>query len=244
MVKVAVLVDGGYFLKRLPAVRPDVDARDPEAVARSIWQLVRRHLEQLNEVWKAPDVYQLLFRTFYYDARPYNRKAHKPVSGTAIDYAKTDQAQFRERLFDALRSSRNVAVRLGEVRREVGRSWVLRADAQNALLSGRRGVDDLTDEDFALAIRQKGVDMRIGLDIASLTLKGQVDTIVLVAGDADFVSAAKLARREGVRFVLDPLWQNVPPDLNEHIDGLTSGFPKPRPPPVSSASRQHPAAGA
>ena len=228
MIKAAILIDGGYFLKRLPAVRPDVEATDPEEVAKSVWQLVRRHLEQLNSVWQAPDIYQLLFRTFYYDARPYARKAHMPVSGAAIDYGKTDQARFREGLFDALRSSRNVALRLGEVRREVSRSWVLRPQAQDALLSGRRAVDDLVDEDFALAIRQKGVDMRIGLDIASLTIKRQVDTIILVASDSDFVSAAKLARREGVRFVLDPLWQNVPPDLNEHIDGLTSGFPPPR----------------
>ena len=228
MIKAAILIDGGYFLKRLPAVRPDVEATDPEEVAKSVWQLVRRHLEQLNSVWKAPDIFQLLFRTFYYDARPYARKAHKPVSGAAIDYGKTDQARFREGLFDALRSSRNVALRLGEVRREVSRSWVLRPQAQDALLSGRRAVGDLVDEDFALAIRQKGVDMRIGLDIASLTIKRQVDTIILVAGDSDFVSAAKLARREGVRFVLDPLWQNVPPDLNEHVDGLTSGFPPPR----------------
>ena len=228
MIKVAILVDGGYFLKRLPTVRPDVDATDPEEVVKSVWQLARSHLAQLNEVWGASDPYQLLYRTFYYDAPPYSRKAHRPVSGAAVDYAKTDQARFRERLFDALRSSRNVALRLGEVRRAVDRSWVLRAEAQDALLSGRCSVGDLTDDDFTLAIRQKGVDMRIGLDIATLTLKRQIDTIVLVAGDADFVSAAKLARREGVGFVLDPLWQSVPPDLNEHIDGLTSGFPKPR----------------
>jgi uncharacterized LabA/DUF88 family protein len=48
--------------------------------------------------------------------------------------------------------------------------------------------------------------------------------IILVAGDADFVPAAKLARREGVHFILDPLWQNVSGDLLEHIDGLRSGF--------------------
>ena len=36
--------------------------------------------------------------------------------------------------------------------------------------------------------------------------------------------AAKLARREGVLFILDPLWQNVSDDLLEHIDGLRSGF--------------------
>lgn len=228
MIKCAILIDGGYFLKRLPAVRPDVDMADPDAVARSVWQLVRRHLDQLNDVWKAADSSQLLYRTFYYDARPYARKAHLPVSGTAIDYAQTDQARFRERLFDALHSSRNVAVRLGDVRRDVDRSWVLKAIAQKGLLDGAVSVAELDDGDFVPAIRQKGVDMRIGLDIASLTLKGQVDTIILVAGDADFVPAAKLARREGVQFVLDPLWQRVPADLNEHIDGLTSGFPKPR----------------
>ncbi len=228
MIQVAILIDGGFFLKRLPAVRPDVDAADPEDVARSIRQLVHRHLEHLNEVWRTPDAYQLLFRTFYYDARPYSRKAHKPISGAAIDFAKTDQANFRQQLFDALRSSRNVALRLGDVQKEIDRSWVLRANAQKALLNGRRSVRDLTDDDFVLAIRQKGVDMRIGLDIASLTLRRQANTIVLVSGDSDFVSAAKLARREGVQFVLDPLWQTIPPDLNEHIDGLTSGFPRPR----------------
>ena len=64
--------------------------------------------------------------------------------------------------------------------------------------------------------------MRIGLDIASITLKGQADTIVLVTGDSDFVPAANLARREGVEFVLDPMWQRVSDDLFEHIDGLFS----------------------
>ncbi len=69
--------------------------------------------------------------------------------------------------------------------------------------------------------------MRIGIDIASLTLKKQVDTIILVSGDSDFVPAAKLARREGIDFILDPLWQQINADLFEHIDGLQSGLPKP-----------------
>ena len=67
--------------------------------------------------------------------------------------------------------------------------------------------------------------MRIGIDITSLTLKRQVDKIVLVAGDSDFVPAAKLARREGVEFILDPMWRSVGSDLFEHIDGLWSGLP-------------------
>jgi len=40
--------------------------------------------------------------------------------------------------------------------------------------------------------------MRIGLDIASLAYKRQVNQVVLISGDSDFVPAAKLARREGI----------------------------------------------
>ena len=159
------------FLRRLPVVRPDVPSTDPEAVAGAVRQWVRRHLEQLNEAYQFQSPSQLPYRTFYYDARPYGDKAHRPVSNAAIDYAKTDQARFRKQLFDALRSSRNLAVRLGEVRKDRGRSWILDAEPQKALLNGRIAVGDLTDDDFAPALRQKGVDMRIGLDIASLTLK-------------------------------------------------------------------------
>jgi uncharacterized LabA/DUF88 family protein len=37
----------------------------------------------------------------------------------------------------------------------------------------------------------------------------------------------KIARREGVEFILDPMWQSVESELREHIDGLTSGFDQP-----------------
>ena len=88
------------------------------------------------------------------------------------------------------------ALRLGEVSKDTDRSWILRPEPQKRLLSGEIEVAGLVDADFVPALRQKGVDMRIGLDIASIALKRQADTIVLVAGDADFVPAAKLARRE------------------------------------------------
>lgn len=64
--------------------------------------------------------------------------------------------------------------------------------------------------------------MRIGLDIASLAYKKQTDQIILIAGDSDFVPAAKLARREGIDFILDPMWTTIKENLFEHIDGLMS----------------------
>lgn len=68
--------------------------------------------------------------------------------------------------------------------------------------------------------------MKIGIDIASLAYKKQVDQIILISGDSDFVPAAKLARREGIDFVLDPLWASIKPNLHEHIDGLRSNRKK------------------
>ena len=247
MTKAAILIDGGYFLKRLPTVRPDIDAHVPEEVVKSIRQLLWSHLNQLSRIYGVWDYtpndgseesrenrsqyiskpFRFLYRGFYYDAPPYEGKAHTPIDKRPIDYSKTNQAIFRRELFGILRRERNFALRLGEVRADRSQSWTLKPQAQKDLLSNRRAVADLTDDDFVPALWQKGVDMRIGLDIASITLKRQADIIVLVAGDADFVPAAKLARREGVRFILDPLWQNVSPDLSEHIDGLTSGFSRP-----------------
>ena len=43
-----------------------------------------------------------------------------------------------------------------------------------------------------------------------------------ISGDSDFVPAAKLARREGIDFILDPMQANVEPQLFEHVDGITS----------------------
>ncbi len=227
MIKTAILIDGAYFLARLPAVQGQVDASNAVDVAEAVSRLINSHLRQLNKVYDAPNPSQLLYRTFFYDARPYQAKAHTPVGRKAIDYGNSKQARFRNQLFSQLYGKRNLAVRLGDVRRAGKRSWTLKPGPQADLLAGQIGVQDLTDHDFTAALRQKGVDMRIGLDIASIALKRQADVIILVSGDADFVPAAKLARREGVQFVLDPLWQNISPDLYEHIDALRSGFPKP-----------------
>ena len=86
---------------------------------------------------------------------------------------------------------------------------------------------DLDSSHLMLGITQKGVDMRLGVDIVSIATKHQVSQIILISGDSDFVPAAKVARREGVDFVLDPMWSSISSDLAEHIDGLRSPMPRP-----------------
>ena len=67
-------------------------------------------------------------------------------------------------------------------------------------------------------IEQKGVDLRIGLDIARLALRDMVDIVVVVTGDSDLIPAFKFARREGVRVYLDHMGHGVKRELKVHTD--------------------------
>jgi len=214
----AVLIDGAFFLKRYRSVFVGGSGHTAQQIAKRAFWMALKHLEQQTER-------RQLYRIFFYDCPPLEKKLHNPVTGKAIDLAKSSEALFRRALHDELRKLRKVALRLGHLGETGG--WALKPDPTKSLLSKKITVADLTDSDVAYEVRQKGVDMRIGLDIASLSYKRQVDQIILVAGDSDFVPAAKLARREGVDFLLDPMWSNIHPSLHEHVDGLRSVCPKP-----------------
>lgn len=107
------------------------------------------------------------------------------------------------------------------------KNWSLRHGWTKDLIEGKIKLEDIRETDVTYDLRQKGIDMKIGVDIALLVLKKFVDQIVLVSGDADFVPASKLARREGVDFILDPMWTKIDDLLSEHIDGLHSTCPRP-----------------
>lgn len=214
----AVLVDASFFLKRYPSIFPDADPLDAAEVAATLHRLSLAHRDQRQGS-------QSLYRIFVYDCPPAMKKLHLPISKLPFDAALSDTAKFRTAFHAELRRLRKVALRLGHLGGSNG--WVLDARRADALVKRTITVADLSDADFRYDVRQKGVDMRVGLDIASLSYKRLVDQIVLIAGDADFVPAAKLARREGIDFVLDPMWANISVELREHIDGLRSTCAKP-----------------
>ena len=217
----AILVDAAFFLRRMPKIWPDFNKSSPE-VAKKLYEVSLAHLSQSVA---GKTLRRDLYRVFVYDCPPLEKKAHRPVTKTAIDFARTPEAAFRKSLHAELVKLRKVALRLGRLSDHS--DWRIHPQAVKDLLSGKRVVSTLTDKDFLYDVKQKGVDIRIGIDICSLTLKRQVDQIVLISGDPDFVPAAKLARREGVDFILDPMWSVIGLDLTEHIDGLRSTCPRP-----------------
>jgi len=212
----AILIDGDFFIRRY---RYLCGKQAAKKVATDLHWMCRRHLEQ-------PDGKRELYRIFFYDCPPLTKKEHNPVTGKAVDFSKTPTAVWRLAFHEELRRMRKVALRLGYLNERTGR-WTVNAKRLKELLAGRITVKELAESDVLYAVPQKGVDMRIGLDIASLAYKRLVAQIILVAGDSDFVPAAKLARREGIDFILDPMWATVRPDLHEHVDGMRTVFSRP-----------------
>lgn len=218
--KSAILIDGAYFIKRFRRIEPH-NAYNAERAADCAFRWALKHL-------KPPQGQKVrwdLYRIFFYDCPPLEKKLHNPITGKSIDFSKSKEAVFRKDLHQRLLNKRKVALRLGHL--SEASPWTIKPIKITELLAKRCEFSNLTEEDVMPGVRQKGVDMRIGVDVAALAFKKQVEQIVLLAGDADFVPAAKLARREGIDFVLDPMWQKVPAGLMEHVDGLRSTCPKP-----------------
>lgn len=156
----AVMVDAAFFLARAQRIFGKLV---PEEAARRLHGMA---LDHLNDGQGGHRVARL-YRIFVYDAPPAAWKGHQPVSKQAIDLSESATAKWRRAFHEKLRGMRKVALRLGEIPTSQVR-WELRPDALKDLINKRRTWDQLTDDDFRLSLRQKGVDMRLGLDIASV----------------------------------------------------------------------------
>lgn len=207
--KTAILVDGGFYRRRSQAVLGDKTAQQR---ANELADYCKRHLNTHGEN-------NDLYRIFYYDCAPSSKRVFHPFLQKQVDLGKSDLYEWTMQFFDELKKKRKFAIRLGKLAEEQAH-YTIKPQAVKKLCNGSLDFSSLRESDFCLEIDQKGVDMKIGLDIASMAYKKQVEQIVLISGDSDFVSAAKLARREGIDFILDPLGAPIKPDLFEHIDGL------------------------
>lgn len=206
----AILVDGGFYRKQAKKLFGE---KTPKERAEELTKYCHRHLRGDYEGES-----KRLYRIFYYDCPPSDKTIYNPLTQKSINLGLSDQYKWTKDFFKELSHQRKLALRMGELL-ESKAGYALNYDALKKLLRKEISVDDITEKDLTLDIQQKGVDMRIGLDIASLAQKRLVNQIILIAGDSDFVPAAKHARREGIDFILDPMWHPVKDSLLLHIDG-------------------------
>ena len=198
--KVAILLDGGFVKKKLQQQHTRFPTTQ-DVVEVCTLVMGKQRLAGTT-----------LFRAFYYDAPPYEGRSRNPINQAVLDFSGTAQARQNRALIDALELEPDFAVRRGEI---VHTGWKLGRAALRALGWNPRAI---TAHDLVPDMQQKGVDIRIGLDIALISLKRIVDILVLVTGDSDFIPVMKFARKEGLKVYLETLGHSVRRELKAHAD--------------------------
>jgi len=196
----AVLLDGGFVIKKLSRTL----GRFPTA----------EDIEnQCTTMQQHPALAGMrLLRIYFYHAPPATGMLVNPLDKSSTDLSKTPVFKRHESLLDTLELKPNFALRAGEA---VVHNWKIGDFAYKSMIKNQRV---LQPKDLVPNITQKGVDLRIGLDIARLSLRQLVSTIVVVTGDSDLIPAFKFARREGLRIVLDTMGHSIRRDLKAHAD--------------------------
>jgi len=201
MLNYAILIDGGFAKRKLGTAKAPATAAHFQSLVQRLQALPALHGMRLH-------------RVYYYDSVPLESAHDKPLGGGKVEFGNSPIAHRSRQLFEQLAQQPFTALRLGELSFEgwqISAKTLARAEGDSVTVAA---------PDLLPQISQKGVDMRIGMDIAALTLKKQVQIIVLVTGDSDFVPAMKFARREGANLFLVPLGQKVRSAMLEHSDLL------------------------
>ncbi|MEN0000076.1 MAG: NYN domain-containing protein [Pseudomonadota bacterium] len=203
----AILLDGGFVTRKLR----ERLGKQPNA----------EHIVELCadiQAYSHLTDYELM-RIYYYDAPPSTEAVHLPVSGDVQELAVTDRAKHAQSLYSQLELTDRFALRMGETQL-TPTIWKLKPNRVKQLIKEPR---KLVDTDFILDIGQKGVDIRIGLDMARLALRDTVRAVAVVTADSDFVPAFKFVRREGVKVILCTLGhKGARRELKAHADFVVS----------------------
>jgi uncharacterized LabA/DUF88 family protein len=148
---------------------------------------------------------EVIHRVLYYDCRPYQGEAIQPVSGVKKAFTGSDK------WLHELSHKDLFAVRSGVLK---FRGFILKQSRIPFTPTL-----PLTDSDFEAKFEQKGVDMRIGLDMATLSSNHSVQLLALVTNDTDCIPAMKHARRAGLQVALITVPGYKPaPKLLAHSD--------------------------
>ncbi|MCM1513328.1 MAG: NYN domain-containing protein [Oxalobacter formigenes] len=196
----AILIDAGFAKRKIGT------QRDPATSEK-----FRRLVEKIKT---SPELANYrLHRVYFYDAEPIDRIAKNPLSSKTINFGEAPIVKRSMQLFRELAKEPFFSLRLGAC---TFNGW----GVSKKLINKAKSSDPLevTADDLVPQIMQKGVDMRVGIDIASLTLKNHVRIILLVSGDSDFIPAMKFARREGASVYLVNMRHPVKDGMYEHSD--------------------------
>lgn len=202
MKKTAILLDLGFVLYKLRGA-----LGGKPVSADNIHHFARECLVNGEE----------LFRIYCYHCKPYGETRAHPLTGSPLDFSATSTYEGMAKLIRELELKNGVAFRAGDLSLD---GWRIKKSAVTDIAQTKR---TLEEDDLVPDLKQKGVDMKIGLDVAWLASKSIVERIVLETSDSDFIPAMKFARREGVQIVLVTMGHRlIKRELKVHADELRS----------------------
>lgn len=191
--KVSIFFDGGFFTKKFE----ERQKKFPQAA--DVQQEVDKIMAEMAKKTNG-ETNDIVFRVYYYDCKPFGEKVRDYTGKSEKDFSKSKIYKRMTEYLNGLCKLDKFAVRLGELSFD---GW--KQDLHNP-------------KKWKPDFKQKGVDMKVGLDMALMALKHTSDKIVLVAGDSDFIAPIKFVRKEGLQVYLYSMGHKVKSRLVEHCD--------------------------
>ena len=190
--KVNILIDGGFFDVRFKKLSGrNATVHDVEQLVSDIMAAMRAKTNGETD--------DILFRAYYYDCKPFGGTIKDYTGTSLINYSASATFTNKSKYLEDVAKLERFALRLGE-------------------LSFTGWKQDIHSHKWKPDFKQKSVDMKFGLDIATMATKHTVDKIVLVAGDSDFIAPIKMARKEGLLVYLHPMGNHIKDTLLQHSD--------------------------
>jgi uncharacterized LabA/DUF88 family protein len=196
-----LMIDGGFFKKKFKTTY-----KRPVSVEETV--------EFASNLMESLGFKKASYRTYYYDCPPNNETTKLPVSKDSYNFGDSPGYKKMYQFIQDLKRQDFFAVREGVL---VFKGWNLKPKVTKEPKLG-----NITDDSFTPFLQQKGVDTKIGLDIAWASYEKITQNIVLVTGDSDFAPAMKTARRNGVFVYLYTLGHGVMSQILDNADMLNT----------------------
>jgi len=149
MKKAAVIIDGGFVRITFQKYFKRKDVPTPDHIL-----LLGSNVLNDNEE---------LFRIYYYDCLPFEKELKKPISKEI--FFNKELVLAGKKFISALSLKDWIAYRSGQLK--FG-GWSLKQEKIDEIIKSKRCI---TDDDFRPLFKQKRIDIKIGLDIAWLSIR-------------------------------------------------------------------------